>query len=47
MSSQPPIRALASRVVYENKWMTVREDDVVRSDGLLGSTGSSRNRTLP
>src|SRR4051812_38353218 len=39
MSSQPPIRAVTSRVVYENKWMTVREDDVVRSDGSVGIFG--------
>ncbi|HET7137686.1 MAG TPA: NUDIX hydrolase [Gaiellaceae bacterium] len=35
----PPIRQQASRVVYENRWMTVREDDVVRSDGSTGIFG--------
>jgi NUDIX domain-containing protein len=34
-----PIRAVASRVVYENKWMTVREDDVIRADGSAGIFG--------
>jgi len=37
--SQPQIRALNSRVVYENKWMTVREDDVIRADGSTGIFG--------
>ena len=32
-SQSPHVRRLASRVVYRNDWMTVREDDVVYSDG--------------
>lgn len=33
------IRQLASRVVYENRWMRVREDDVRRADGSGGIFG--------
>jgi 8-oxo-dGTP pyrophosphatase MutT (NUDIX family) len=36
---EPPIRPLRSRVVYENRWMTVREDDVARADGSTGIFG--------
>ncbi|MGE5292464.1 MAG: NUDIX domain-containing protein [Micromonosporaceae bacterium] len=32
----PAIRRLSSRVVYENPWMTVREDQVERLDGSRG-----------
>jgi 8-oxo-dGTP pyrophosphatase MutT (NUDIX family) len=39
MRDEPPIRQQASRVVYENRWMTVREDDVVRRDGSTGIFG--------
>jgi len=39
VGAQPPIRAVASRVVYENRWMTVREDDVIRPDGSAGIFG--------
>jgi ADP-ribose pyrophosphatase len=34
-----PWRTLGSRVVYENPWITVREDDVVRPDGSHGVYG--------
>ena len=34
-----PWTARSSRVVYENPWMTVREDDVVRPDGNEGIYG--------
>lgn len=33
------IEQIASRVVYQNAWMTVREDDVVRADGSAGIYG--------
>jgi 8-oxo-dGTP pyrophosphatase MutT (NUDIX family) len=33
------IRQLASRVVYENRWMRVREDDIRRADGGEGVYG--------
>jgi ADP-ribose pyrophosphatase len=36
MQDEPPIRRRASRVVYENRWMTVREHDVLRTDGSTG-----------
>lgn len=39
MRDEPPIRRHASRVVYENRWMTVREDDVMRADGSTGIFG--------
>lgn len=31
-----PIRALASRQVYQNNWLTIREDDIQRPDGSNG-----------
>jgi 8-oxo-dGDP phosphatase len=31
-----PIETVASREVYRNKWMTVREDDILRPDGSPG-----------
>lgn len=33
------IEQVASRIVYENAWMTVREDDVIRADGTPGIYG--------
>lgn len=36
---QPEIRSLSSRVVYENRWMTVREDEIERLDGSRGVYG--------
>jgi len=33
------IRTLASRVVYENRWMLVREDEIERQDGSKGIYG--------
>ena len=33
------IEQVASRVVYENAWMTVREDDIIRADGTPGIYG--------
>jgi 8-oxo-dGDP phosphatase len=35
----PAIRRLSSRVVYENPWMVVREDEVERPDGSRGMFG--------
>ncbi len=39
MSGKNPWRTLASRVVYENAWIKVREDRVVRPDGEEGIYG--------
>ena len=33
------IRTLSSKIVYENKWMTVREDEIEREDGSRGIYG--------
>ena len=33
------IIATGSRVVYENRWMTVREDTIRRADGSAGIYG--------
>jgi hypothetical protein len=33
------IETIASRVVYKNKWMSVREDEIKRADGTLGIYG--------
>ena len=35
----PPWRTLTSREVYRNRWMHVRQDDVVRPDGSTGIYG--------
>jgi 8-oxo-dGTP pyrophosphatase MutT (NUDIX family) len=35
----PDITTVRSRVVYENKWMKIREDQVRRKDGSLGIYG--------
>ena len=34
-----PWKTLSSRVVYENPWIGVREDEVIRPDGLPGIYG--------
>ncbi|GAA2586271.1 NUDIX hydrolase [Actinomadura fulvescens] len=39
MADEQTIRTLSSRVVYENRWMTVREDQVERPDGSRGVFG--------
>lgn len=39
MSGEHAIRRLSSRVVYRNRWMTVREDAVERLDGSQGIYG--------
>lgn len=39
-----PWRTLASRVVYENAWIRVREDDVLRPDGNPGIYGVVETR---
>jgi hypothetical protein len=36
MDSEPIIRQLSSRVVYENRWLSVREDQIERPDGSRG-----------
>jgi 8-oxo-dGTP pyrophosphatase MutT (NUDIX family) len=33
---QPDITTVSSRIVYENKWMKIREDRIRRRDGSLG-----------
>ncbi|MBC6459590.1 NUDIX domain-containing protein [Actinomadura sp. HBU206391] len=38
-SGEPTIRRLSSRIVYENRWMTVREDLIERPDGSQGVYG--------
>ena len=35
----PEIRTVSTRVVYENRWMKVREDGIVRQDGSPGIYG--------
>jgi ADP-ribose pyrophosphatase len=35
----PEIKKTASRIVYENRWMRVREDAIVRQDGSPGIYG--------
>ena len=38
-SEQPEIETVASRVVYQNRWMKVREDTIRRQDGTQGIYG--------
>jgi NUDIX domain. len=37
--SDMEIETISSRVVYKNKWMQIREDQIKRSDGSLGLYG--------
>lgn len=37
--SGPDITTLASREVYRNRWLRVREDEIVRSNGQHGIYG--------
>ena len=39
MNENPEIKTLGTRVVYENRWMRVREDRIVRSNGMEGIYG--------
>ncbi len=39
MADEPDIVTLASKVVYQNRWMVVREDQVRRRDGSEGVYG--------
>ena len=39
MADQPFVQVRSSTVVYENPWMRVREDDLVRADGGSGIYG--------
>ena len=34
-----PVERVATRIVYRNAWMTVREDDIRREDGSQGIYG--------
>ena len=34
--AEPAIRTLSTRVVYENAWLTLREDEIERGDGSRG-----------
>jgi 8-oxo-dGTP pyrophosphatase MutT (NUDIX family) len=40
----PDVRKLGSRLVYENPWMSVTEDDVQRRDGSIGKYGVVHSR---
>jgi hypothetical protein len=35
--TEPDIRAVASRVVYQDRWMTLRRDQIERPDGTKGT----------
>lgn len=37
MSEDPPIKTTASRIVFQSRWTTLREDDIERPGGLVGS----------
>ena len=37
--SEPEIETTGTRVVYKNRWMTVREDAIIRADGSTGIYG--------
>lgn len=40
------IKQLDSKVVYQNKWMTVREDKIQRPSGAEASTAWSTSQTV-
>jgi len=42
--TENPWKTLGSRVVYENPWIRVREDDVIRPDGKSGIYGVVETR---
>jgi len=44
MSTENPWKRLESRVVYENAWIRVREDQVIRPDGAEGIYGVVETR---
>lgn len=37
--TSPDLTTIRSRIVYRNRWMTVREDEIRRKDGSLGIYG--------
>lgn len=37
MADEPPIKTTASRIVFQSRWTTLREDDIVRPNGYAGS----------
>ncbi|MGC9669657.1 ADP-ribose pyrophosphatase [Planosporangium sp. 12N6] len=39
VTAEPAVRRLGGRTVYRNAWMSVREDDVRRTDGSTGTYG--------
>ena len=41
---EPEVKAVDSRIVYQNRWMTVREDNVVRINGSRGVYGVVEKR---
>jgi 8-oxo-dGTP pyrophosphatase MutT (NUDIX family) len=43
-ATDPDVRTLASRLVYENPWMSVTEDEVQRRDGSIGHYGVVHSR---
>ncbi|MCB0324037.1 MAG: hypothetical protein KDD69_10705, partial [Bdellovibrionales bacterium] len=44
MSEENPWKRVSSRVVYQNPWITVREDQVIRPDGARGIYGVVETR---
>jgi 8-oxo-dGDP phosphatase len=36
-ADEPPIKTLASRIVFQSRWTTLREDDIERPGGQTGS----------
>ena len=37
MTDEPPIKTTSSRIVFQSRWTTLREDDIERPGGLVGS----------
>ena len=35
----PEVQTISSAIVYKNRWMTVREDEIIRADGSAGIYG--------
>ena len=47
MSQANPWKTLDSKIVYENPWIRVREDQVIRPDGKPGIYGVVETHALP
>lgn len=47
MNDNHPYKTVASKVVYENPWIRVREDKIIRPDGKEGIYGVMERWSKP